>query len=929
MSHRRSQSRKATGPASGNPIPRARAHEDADPPGNAPFPLSDSPITHWFRRTFPVPTGPQIEAWRKITADQNVLVVSPTGTGKTLAAFLAILHELALRHAKGDLTDSIHAIYVSPLRALAYDLEKNLQEPLRGAFGEVSPIRVALRTGDTAAAERRSQAIRPPHVLLTTPESLLILLSQPKWLGHLRAVRWVVVDEVHAMAETKRGAHLSLSLERLEEWIAGPATSLSDPAGPGAFVRIGLSATVAPVAEMARFLVGTGRPCEIVDGGARKRVEMSVHSPLGTDPYPVAGFTGVRLMGELAELVRRHRTTLIFTNTRSGAESTTFWLKSALPDLAGKIECHHGSLDRDVRWDVEDRLKRGALRAVVCSTSLELGIDIGTIDLVVMIATPKGVSRAVQRTGRAGHNIHAVSRGILMATNLNDLVECCATVLLARRHLLEDARIPRAPLDVLAQHLVGMGCVRSWTVAEAHALVRRSHVYRDLAGSDLGDVLEYLAGGGRSLRAQYRDVFGRILLNDDEFETPEGTVRRDFLQNAGTIPSEGMVRVLLRMRSLGSVEESFMRMLRPGDIFMLGGRALRLARIVGMEAVVDRADHESPTVPRWNANKFPLSNRVADEIARFREELRRRFEESGAREAGHAAWIAARLDCGKANAGLIHRMYAAQQAVSEIPTADFLLVEEWRSSGDEPSVLGDEAGKSGRGKHGTGAGRGRRSWVETARASQPARHYFFHALIGRAANDALARVIAARLGMAGGGNVVVTPDDYGFVLTVAADYEVPEAGMRALLAPADFAEDLARSLERSALLKHHFRNAAQTGLMVYRNHFGDRKPVRKVQFSVEVIFNVLVEHEPDHVLMREARRDAMHTHLDLPGALAFAERSASMPIRFRRVDQVPPLSFSLYATRIREALMVEDPREALERLYHHWWARIEGGQAGA
>jgi len=890
------------------------------------FPLSDSPITAWFRRTYGEPTQAQSEAWPRIAAGHHVLVVSPTGTGKTLAAFLAILHELALRHAAGTLADTIYALYVSPLRALGYDLEKNLQDPLRGAYGDAPPIRVALRSGDTSAGERRRQAVKPPHVLLTTPESLLILLSQSKWLEPLGSVRWVVMDEVHALAENKRGAHLSLSLERLQEWIAHRPTR----SGPGVFQRIGLSATVAPVDEVARFLVGVGRDCEVVDVGASKRIEMSVHSPLGSDPYPVAGFTGVRLVGELGELVRRHRTTLVFTNTRSGAEATTFWLKSAMPELAEQIECHHASLDRDIRLDVEDRLKRGELRAVVCSTSLELGIDIGSIDLVVMIATPKGVSRAVQRTGRAGHSVHAVSRGILMATNLNDLVECCATVLLARKRGLDAVRVPQAPLDVLAQHLVGMGCTRSWTVAEALAMVRKSHVYRNLAESDLGDVLDYLAGGGRSLRAQYREMFGRILLSDEGFETPLGRIRRDFLQNAGTIPSEGMVNVRLHMRSLGAVEESFMRMLRPGDIFMLGGRPVRLVRVSAMEAFVERADHASPTVPRWNANKMPLSNRVASEIATFRAELRRRFERSDARDLQHAAWIATRLDCGVANAGLIHRMYRAQHELSEIPTAEAVLVEEMVTTGDDSSALAGvaiEAGSPGSGKD--PKARRRKGWVETARATQPARHYFVHALIGRSANDALSRVMAARLGSMGGGNVVVTPDDYGFVLTVAAEHVVPEEGMRALLAPAGFAADLERSLSRSALLKHHFRNAAQTGLMVYRNHFGDRKPVRKLQFSAEVIFNVLAEHEPDHVLMREARRDAMHTFLDLPGALAFAQQSSEMPIRFRKVERVPPLSFSLYATKIREALLVEDPREALERLYHLWWTKIEGGLSEA
>lgn len=890
------------------------------------FPLSESPVTRWFRAALGEPTRAQALAWPAIAEGRHVLVISPTGTGKTLAAFLAILHDLALRHAAGGLSDSIQAIYVSPLRALGYDLAKNLRVPLEGAYGGEAPIRVALRTGDTDAGERRRQALKPPHVLLTTPESLLILLSQERWKPALSTVRWVVVDEVHALAENKRGAHLSLSLERLDAWVR-------EGGGRDGVQRIGLSATVAPAGEVAAFLVGAGRECRVIDPGQVKRMELGVHAPLSEEPYPVAGFTGQRLVGDLAALVREHRTTLVFTNTRSGAEATTFWLRSALPELGEAIECHHGSLDREVRLEVEDRLKRGDLRAVVCSTSLELGIDIGSIDLVVMIATPKGVSRAVQRAGRAGHRVHAVSRGLLMATNLNDLVECCATVLQARRGRLDPVRVPEAPLDVLAQHLVGMGCTRAWSVAEALALVRRAHTYRGLGEGEFRDVLEYLAGGGRSLQAQYREVFGRVVLDGDHFETPAGVVRRDFLQNAGTIPSEGMVQVRMRMRSLGSVEEGFMRMLRPGDVFMMGGRAVRLVRTGTMEAFVERADHATPTVPRWNANKMPLSNRVAEEIRGFRAEVRARYEAEGTDAGRHVDWIAGRLDCGLANARLIHRMFAAQQAMSEIPTGDLLLVEELRTSGEEEGWVavgdGEKEAVGLRGRRGGGGGR--RSWVETARAAVPARHYFFHALIGRAANDALSRVVAMRLGARGGGNAVVTPDDYGFVVTVADDVVLDEGLVRRVLEPDGMAADLERSLEGSALLKHHFRNAAQTGLMVYRNHFGNRKPVRKVQFSTEVIFHVLSDHEPGHVLMREARRDALRTYLDLPGALAFAGVAQGLPVRLRRVDRVPPLSFSLYATKIREALMVEDPREALERLYRHWWERIEkaGAASGA
>ncbi len=428
-------------------------------------PREKSRVFAWFRGKYGSPTPAQKEAWPRIEAGENVLIASPTGTGKTFAAFLSVLDTLTREHEAGTLRDVLHCIYVSPLRALSYDLEKNLREPLRELFGEKPPLRVELRSGDTGSYQRARQAAKPPHFLLTTPESLCLLLSQERWVAHLAEARWLILDEIHALAGNKRGAHLSLSIERLAE-------------GAKARVqRIGLSATIAPLSVAAQYLAGAGGQCTSVDVSAKKRVELGVYTPLRKDPYPPCGFTGERLVKELGGLIEKNRTTLVFCNTRSGAEATTFWLRERFPLLAGVIECHHASLEREVRRDVEDRLKRGELRAVICSTSLELGIDIGSVDLVVMLATPKGVSRAIQRAGRAGHNIHSVSRGLLMATNISDLVEACATVRLARANKLDEVRIPRAPLDVLAQQLVSMGCTRRWGRAEALVLVRRALPY--------------------------------------------------------------------------------------------------------------------------------------------------------------------------------------------------------------------------------------------------------------------------------------------------------------------------------------------------------------------------------------------------------------------------------------------------------------------
>ncbi len=876
-----------------------------------PAPFRANRLTEWFDARFPGPTPPQTAAWPHLLAGRNVLIVSPTGTGKTLAAFFAILHQLVEEHEAGRLPRTLHALYISPLRALGYDLEKNLNLPLRETFGDAPPIRVGLRTGDTSARERQTQFEHPPHLLLTTPESLCLLLSQPKWLPRLRTVRWVVVDEVHALAENKRGAHLSLSLERLTHLVESTC-----PAAPRAarLQRLGLSATVAPLEEVARFLAGEGRPCDVVDVSTAKRVDLSVYTPLSKHPYPAAGFSGARLMRELARLVKAHRTTVVFTNTRSGAESATFALRQELPDLADQIECHHASLDRDLRQDVEDRLKRGELRAVVCSTSLELGIDIGSVDLVVMLASPKGVTKALQRTGRAGHDVRSVSRGRLMATNVHDLVECCATALLARRRHLERVRIPAAPLDVLAQQLMSMGCTATWTRSDALDLVRKATPYRDLAAADFDAVLDYLAGGGRSLRQAYADTFGKIELNETTFQARPGPIRRDFLQNVGVIPNEGVTRVQLRARTLGTVEETFARRLLPGDVFVLAGQTIRVERHGLMEVFVTRAEGQRPTIPRWNANKMPLSNRVASEIAAFRLELRNRLE-ADADDPRLSSWIAARLHCGAGNARIIGQTHRAQHRLSELPTAEFLLVEEFEES-LEPNP-GGEASREGTRRY------GRRGGSDPVPHPARRRHYVFHSLIGRAANDTLARVVARRLSRLRGGNAVATPDDYGFLLTVSQQQHLTAPDLPALLAAEGFAEDLHASLNRSELLKYHFRNAAQTGLMVYRNYFGEQKPARKLQFSSEVIFNVLLEHEPDHVLLREARRDAVESFLDLAGAEAYLRSLADKPIRLRRPSQLPPLAFSMYAASIKEALLVEDPTATLERLYHAWWERLE------
>ncbi len=840
----------------------------------------------WMRGRFGGLSPAQEATLPGILAGRSTLLSSPTGSGKTLAAFLGIFDHLGRTRDRGELPAGIVAVYVSPLRALAYDLRKNLQAPLDElgwAF-----VRVGTRTGDTTAAERAAQKRKPPHILVTTPESLTLLLSQPSWLPLFKNTRYLIVDELHALAENKRGALLMVSAERLEELVRRPgeANGNAVPSAGASLVRIGLSATVAPLGLVAEYLTGPGRPCRVVEVGGRKPARIEVFSPLRANPYPPAGYTATRVLRELGEVLRAKRTTLIFTNTRSGAETIGVRLKEILPELAPQIEVHHASLDRAIRLEVEDRLKRGELRAVVCSTSLEMGIDIGSIDLVVMVSAPKGVSRALQRLGRSGHSLGETSHGLLVASNINDLAECIATARLMDRRQLDPVRLPEAPLDVLAQQLVGLALIGPVTAEEAFALVRRSQPFATLTRERFDRVLRYLQGGGVSLERQYRSVFGKLRVEEGLLTPAAPRVARDYYQNVGTITADEMVQVKLKRRNLGTVEESFMKRLRPGDVFVLNGRCVRLVDTHLLSARVVEAKSALPTVPRWNAAKMPLASGVAAEVAHLRTVLAEKLRGPDSEAAGAAAgaWLIETYDLSRGNAEALVRHFLLQARASAIPTEGFFLVERFPEGGH--------------------------------------RHYFFHSLLGRAANDALSRIIAQRVQAAKGGNALVTIDDYGFMLTLLPFQDMDETEWRALFRRDGAEEALRVALADAPLVRWQFRVAAQTGLMVPRRVRGAERGGRSLQWSSEVIFDVLRRHEPDHPLLAEAYAEATLRFLDLPRALDFLDRVSAMPWKLLTLDRVSPFSFGIYVSKIRETLTLEDPEVTIERLFHSMYGPL-------
>ncbi|MEM1528550.1 MAG: ATP-dependent helicase, partial [Sulfolobales archaeon] len=584
--------------------------------------LKDYTLT-WFKRSFTAFTPAQLMAIPYIKQGYNVLISSPTGTGKTLAAFLPIVDELFKMGELGDLKDQVYVIYVSPLRALNNDIVKNLRKPIEEiretalSIGIKLPeLKVKVRTSDTLPNEKQKMLREPPHILITTPESLAIALAAPKFREKLSGVRWVIVDEVHDLASSKRGAHLSLSLERLEELASREIQ------------RIGLSATIAPLESIAQFLVGfksdlEPRNCVVIDARFLKPMDIKVLTPRVDIIRDPAEVVNEAIYQELKEIVLSHRTTLIFTNTRSSTERVVFKLRKMFEREgvvnADEVEAHHSSLSRDLRLDVENRLKSGELRAIVSSTSLELGIDIGHIDAVVLLSSPKSTTRLIQRVGRSGHSVTDVSKGYLVAVDRDDLVEVVVLAKLARQRKLDKIKIVRKPLDILAQHIVGMSLEKKWKLKEAYQVVKRSYNYRDLTWEEFLRVIEYLSGKYEDLMSTTR-TYSKIRYYEEEeaFGRKRGT-RMIYYLNSGAIPDEAKVKVFTEDgRYVGDLEEEFVEYLEPGDVFVLGGRTFQFVKSSAMRVIVRRVEHQRPTVPSWFSEMLPLAFDSALEVAKFR-----------------------------------------------------------------------------------------------------------------------------------------------------------------------------------------------------------------------------------------------------------------------------------------------------------------------
>jgi ATP-dependent Lhr-like helicase len=642
-------------------------------------------VRDWFVARFGTPTEPQEQGWPVILKGKATLISAPTGSGKTLAAFLVCIDAQVRKALRGDLQDRTEVLYVSPLKALGNDIRKNLEAPLgeilqlAGERGLLMPeIRIAVRTGDTLAHERRAMLVRPPHILVTTPESLYILLTAAKSREILKTVETVIVDEIHAMADDKRGSHLALSLERLEHLTGKP------------LARIGLSATQKPIELVAAFLTGGSRPGPVVANvGHRRKLDLAVEVP-GSELGPVASN---EMWGEIYDrittLAQQHRSTLIFVNTRRLAERVAHHLGERLGVDA--VAAHHGSLSRKLRLAVENKLKEGKIRALVATASLELGIDIGSVDLVCQIGSTRSISVGLQRIGRAGHWRGAIPKGRIFATTRDELVECAALVRAIRNGELDRLAIPDAPMDILAQQIVAMCAAEDWNEQELFEAVRKAYPYRELSRADFDQIVEMLSEGIAARRGRYGAYLHRDRVNG--ILRPRRGARLAAITSGGAIPENALYTVIAQPEGtvVGTVHEDFAVESLAGDVFLLGNTSWRVRRVLNSGSVlVEDAQGAAPSVPFWLGEAPARTAELSEEVADLRQAVNLLVDgvavganrENSPEIASAVAWLKA--ECGLDDAGaeqIAEYIIAGRAVLRAVPTQQTIVAERFFDEG--------------------------------------------------------------------------------------------------------------------------------------------------------------------------------------------------------------------------------------------------------
>lgn len=829
-------------------------------------------VKKWFKGKFKTFTESQRYSLMDIHYGNNVLVSSPTGSGKTLTAFLSIISQLTMLSDMEMLEDKVYCIYISPLKALDNDIEKNLEEPLseiEKIAGKELGIRKAVRTGDTNQYQRSKMLKTPPHILITTPETLSILLCAPKFREKIKDVKYVIVDEIHSLADNKRGVHLNLTLERLQNLA-------------GRFTRIGLSATVHPLEKVAQYLVGyedeISRDCKIVDVNYIKKLDMKVLCPVEDIINETPEEMNNATYNLLHELIEEHKTTLIFTNTRSGTESVVFNLKKRFPDKYkdNNIMAHHSSLSKELRLETENKLKDGELKVVVSSTSLELGIDIGYIDLVVLVSSPKSVSRALQRIGRSGHKLHEKAKGRILVVDRDDLVECSLILKNAIEGKIDEIGIPENCLDVLSQQIYGMAIESKWDIDTVYMTIKRSYCYRNLSSNDYLDVLSYLAGEHTDLEDRY--VYAKIWVDYDTnmFGKRGKLARMLYATNIGTIPDRSSARVKCGGQVVGHVEEDFMEKLQKGDTFVLGGKIYRFNYARGMTINVTPSSGP-PSIPSWFSEQLPLSFDLALEIQRFRAIMESKLDYGRSKE-DIMKFIHEYLYVDYNAANSIYEYFREQFLFAKIPSTKTLLIEHYKGFGDRRFVV-------------------------------------FHTCFGRRVNDALSRAVAYVIAKKYKRDIMISISDNGFYLSS----EGKIGGLEAFneLNSENIENILINAIDKTETLAGRFRHCAGRSLMILRRYKGKEKSVSRQQVKGKILLKFVKELDNNFCILKEARREVIEDFMDIKNSKRVLNMIESGQLEIKQINtKIPsPFAFNLVAQCYLDVLKYEDRIEFIRRMH--------------
>jgi ATP-dependent helicase Lhr and Lhr-like helicase len=829
-------------------------------------------IRDWFVARFGTPTEPQEQGWPSIVDGKATLISAPTGSGKTLAAFLVCIDALVRKALRGDLQDRIEVLYVSPLKALGNDIQKNLEVPLgeilqlAGERGLLMPeIRTAVRTGDTLAHERRAMLVRPPHILVTTPESLYILLTAAKSREILKTVETVIVDEIHAMADDKRGSHLALSLERLEHLTGKP------------LARIGLSATQKPIELVAAFLTGGSRPGPVVvNVGHRRQLDLAVEVP-GSELGPVASN---EMWGEiydrLTALALGHRSTLIFVNTRRLAERVAHHLDERLGVDA--VAAHHGSLSRKLRLAAENKLKEGKIRALVATASLELGIDIGTVDLVCQIGSTRSISVGLQRIGRAGHWRGAIPEGRIFATTRDELVECAALVRAIRNGELDRLAIPDAPMDILAQQIVAMCAAEDWNEQELFDAIRKAYPYRDLKRMEFDKIVEMLSEGIAARRGRYGAYLHRDRVNG--ILRPRRGARLAAITSGGAIPENALYTVIAQPEGtvVGTVHEDFAVESLAGDVFLLGNTSWRVRRVQNSGSVlVEDAQGAAPSVPFWLGEAPARTAELSEEVANLRQAVNLLVEgvpvgatrQSSAEIASAVDWLKA--ECGLDDAGaeqIVEYIIAGRAVLRAVPTQQTIVAERFFDEGGGMQLV-------------------------------------IHAPFGGRINKAWGLALRKRFCRSFNFELQAAATDNGLNISLAEQHSFPLEDVFHFLHPNSVREVLEQAVLDSPLFTTRWRWDAGRALALLRFQGGKKiaAPIQRMRAD-DLLASVFPEAQacqeniigeikiPDHPLIAEVMKDVLTEAMDIEGLQRVLRDIGEGRIQCLAVDTPVPSQFS-------------------------------------